>query len=141
MSEKLKNLSTITKIFYLFAFILFIAWVIPSISSYYNNVSTYKKNIKELKNVSLKQGIETQAKEFSENDFLKDTQLLFAQVALESLGKKKHELTVKMKQEDLKKFRTFIETISLHYYVKLDDNLEFTVKDQIITVKMQLTAF
>ena len=141
MSEKLKNLSTITKIFYLFAFILFIAWVIPSISNYYNNVSTYKKNIKELKNVSLKQGIETQAKEFSENDFLKDTQLLFAQVALESLGKKKHELTVKMKQEDLKKFRTFIETISLRYYVKLDDNLEFTVKDQIITVKMQLTAF
>jgi len=141
MSEKLKNLSTITKIFYIFAFILFIAWVIPSISNYYNNVSTYKKNIKELKNVSLKQGIETQAKEFSENDFLKDTQLLFAQVALESLGKKKHELTVKMKQEDLKKFRTFIETISLRYYVKLDDNLEFTVKDQIITVKMQLTAF
>jgi len=141
MSEKLKNLSTITKIFYIFAFILFIAWVIPSISSYYNNVSTYKKNIKELKNVSLKQGIETQAKEFSENDFLKDTQLLFAQVALESLGEKKYELTVKMKQEDLKKFRTFIETISLRYYVKLDDNLVFTVKDQMITAKMQLTAF
>ena len=141
MSEKLKNLSTITKIFYIFAFILFIAWVIPSISSYYNNVSTYKKNIKELKNVSLKQGIETQAKEFSENDFLKDTQLLFAQVGLESLGEKKYELTVKMKQEDLKKFRTFIETISLRYYVKLDDNLVFTVKDQMITAKMQLTAF
>ena len=141
MSEKLKNLSTITKIFYLFALILFIAWVIPSISSYYSNVSTYKKNIEELKNVSSKYGIETQAKKFSENDFLKDTQLLFSQVRLKSLGEKKHELTISMTQEDLKKFRTFIETISLRYYVKLNDNLEFTVKDKIITVKMQLTSF
>jgi len=141
MSEKLKNLSTITKIFYLFALILFIAWVIPSISSYYSNVSTYKKNIEELKNVSSKYGIETQAKKFSEDDFLKDTQLLFSQVVLKSLSEKRHELTISMKQEDLKKFRTFIETISLRYYVKLNDNLEFTVKDKIITVKMQLTSF
>ena len=141
MSEKLKKLSTLTKVFYLLALILFIAWVIPLISTYYSDIKTYNKNIQELQNVSSKYGISTQAEAFSETTFKENTELLFSKVAIKSLGNKKYEVTITMTEKDLKSFHTFIETISLHYYVKLKDNLEFTTKDKIITVKMQLTAF
>jgi len=141
MSEKLKKLSTITKLFYLFALLLFVAWVIPVMSSYYDNVKIYQKSSQEVKTLALKYDITTQTEKFSETAFKKYASSIFSNVILKNLGEKRYEVLITMKQEDLKILRTFIETLSLRYYIKLKDNLEFTVKDKIITVKMQLIAF
>ena len=141
MSEKLKNLPTITKLLYLFAFILFIAWVIPLISTYYSNVNAYERNVQELKSVSSKHAISTQTQKFSETIFKQNTELLFSKVALKSLSEKRYEATITMKKEDLKSFHTFIETISLRYYVEIQNDLEFKTEDDIVKVKMTLKDF
>ena len=141
MLEKLKNISIITKLFYLFAVILFIVWVIPEITSYYSNVKSYQDNNKKIKALSLKYDITKKTEKFSEATFLKKTKLLFSHVTVKNLGNKKYEILINMKEKDLKKFRNFIETLSLHYYVKLKDNLEFNIKDKTITAKIRLTTF
>jgi len=142
MSEKFKKISTITKLFYLLALILFLAWVVPSIMSYYNNVKTYQKSSKEIESLASKYELSTQGEKFSKASFLKYVQSLFSKVNLKPLTQKnKYELTIKLKPEELKKFYNFIETLSLRFRVKLKDHLSFDIKDKIITAKMQLTAF
>jgi len=141
MLEKLKNISIITKLFYLFAVILFILWVIPEITSYYSNVKSYQDNNKKIKVLSLKYDITTKTEKFSEAAFLKKSKLLFSQVTVKNLGEKKYEVLIRMKEKDLKKFRNFIETLPLHYYVKLKDNLVFDIKDKTITAKIRLTTY
>jgi len=141
MSEKFKKLSTITKVFYLLALILFMAWVVPAISSYYGNVKTYQKSSKEVKALSSKYELSTQGEKFTEASFIKKSKPLFSNVAVKTLGNNRHEVTITMRPEDLKNFYNFIETISLRYRVKLKDDLNFTLNNKIITVKMQLTSF
>jgi len=142
MSEKFKKISTITKLFYLLALLLFLAWVVPSIMSYYNNVKTYQKRSKKIESLASKYELSTQGEKFSEASFLKYLQSLFSKVTLKPLTQKnKYELTITLRPEELKKFYDFIETLSLRYRVKLKENLSFNVKNKLITAKMQLTAF
>jgi len=142
MSEKFKKLSTITKIFYLFALLLFLAWVVPSIMSYYSNVKTYQKSSKKIASLASQYELSTQGEKFSKASFLKYVQSRFSKATLRPLTQKnKYELTISLKPEELKKFYNFIETLSLRFRVKLKENLNFNVKNKIITAKMQLTAF
>jgi len=141
MLEKLKNLSTITKIFYLFALILFITWVIPTIANYYDNISSYQKSSKELEKLSSEYELSTKEEVFSETSFIEQVKPLFSNVIINTIDKKKYEVTITMNPEDLKKFYNFIETISLRYPVKLKDDLNFTINNRIITAKMQLITF
>ena len=141
MLNKLKNLSIMTKLLYLFAFILFIVWIIPMMNTYYANVNAYEKNMKEIKMVSEKYGISTHAKKFSETSFTQDTELLFSKVSLKNMGDSLYEVNIRMKKEDLKSFHTFIETLSLRYYVEIKNKLEFKTEDEEVTVKFTLKAF
>jgi hypothetical protein len=141
MLESIKNSSLLTKILYLFAFILFIIWVIPTISSYYANLSSYEKSVEELKSISSKHGLSTKTQKFPESSFKQNTELLFSTVEIKNLGEKLYEVYITMKKEDLKNFHTFIETISLRYYVEIKNDLEFKTEDETIHVKMTLKAF
>ncbi|CAA6811251.1 MAG: Unknown protein [uncultured Sulfurovum sp.] len=138
MLEKFKNISLITKLLYLFAIILFVAWVIPKMSSYYSNVNKYQQSTQELQNISSKHNIANNTQDFSEILFKKDTELLFSKVEINSLGEKKYIVDITMRKEDLKKFHTFVETISLKYYVQVNNDLEFVTNDEIVNVKMNL---
>ena len=138
MLEKFKNISLITKLLYLFAIILFVAWVIPKMSSYYSNVNKYQQSTQELQNISSKHNIAKNTQDFSEILFKKDTELLFSKVEINSLGEKKYIVDITMRKEDLKKFHTFVETISLKYYVQVNNDLEFVTNDEIVNVKMNL---
>lgn len=141
MLEKLKNLSMMTKLLYLAAFILFIAWVMPLMNVYYSSVNTYKKGVQEIKNISSKHGVSTSTQKFSENSFKQSSKSLFSKIDIKNLGDKLYEIHITMKKEDLKDFHTFIETISLRYYVEIKNDLEFETKDEIINVKMTVKAF
>ena len=141
MLKTIKSLSLMTKLLYIVAFILFVVWVIPKISTYYSNVNIYEKNIQELQSISSKYGITSKAQKFSETIFKQDTELLFSKVKTKSLGDNTYEIHITMKKEDLKSFHTFIQTISLRYYVEIKNNLEFKTEDKIINVKMTLKAF
>jgi hypothetical protein len=142
MSEKFKKIPTITKIFYLLALLLFLAWVVPSIMSYYNHLKSYQKSSKEIQSLASQHDLSIQGEKFSEASFRKYLQSLFSKATLKPLTQKnKYELTIKLKPEELKKFYNFLETLSLRFRVKLKENLSFDIKDKIITAKMQLTAF
>ena len=141
MLESIKSSSLMTKILYLFAFILFAIWVIPTMSSYYANVSSYEKSVEELKDISSQHGISTEAQKFSQNSFKQETETLFSTVEIKNLGEELYEVYITMKKEDLQSFHTFIETISLHYYVEIKNDIEFKTEDEKIHVKMTLKAF
>jgi len=141
MLEKLKNLSIMTKLLYLLAFLVFVAWVIPTISTYYNNVNTYEKGIQELKSISSKHELSTETQKFSKTLFKKNSELLFSKVEITDLDEKTYEVTITTKKEDLKNFHTFVETISLRYYVEIKNHIEFKTEDETVKVKMTLKAF
>jgi thiamine monophosphate kinase len=115
--------------------------VIPTINSYYTKLSNYENNIEELKNISSKHGLSIETQKFSESSFKQSSKLLFSKVDIKNLGGELYAVYITIKKEDLKSFHTFIETISLHYYVQIKGDLEFKTEDDIINVKMTLKAF
>lgn len=141
MLDKIKSASLMTKLLYAFALLLFIVWVIPNISTYYTNVNSYTKSIQELGNMSSKHGLSTKTQKFSETIFKQNSELLFSNVEIKSLNEKIYDIHITMKKEDLKSFHTFIESISLRYYVEIKNALEFTTEDETVNVKMRLEAF
>jgi len=141
MLESIKNSSFLTKILYILAFILFVLWVIPTISSYYAKVNSYEKSVRELRTISSQHKLSTEIQKFSENSFQQSTKLLFSKVEIKNLGEKLYEVSITMKKEDLQSFHTFIETISLRYYVEIKNALEFKTEDETINVKLTLKTF
>jgi predicted PurR-regulated permease PerM len=141
MLETIKSASLMTKLLYLFTFLLFVVWLLPQISTYYTNVNNYQKNIQDLENISSKYGLSNKTQEFSESIFKQNTELLFSNVEIKSLSEKIYEIHITMKKEDLKSFHTFIKTISLRYYVEIKDALKFTTEEETVKVKMTVKAF
>ena len=137
----LKNTSFITKLLYLLALIIFIAWIIPTMNTYYSNINTYKENKEKLNNLAIKHSLSTETQKFSTKVFKQKSELLFSKVEIKDIGEKIYEVHITMKKEDLKSFHTFIETISLRYYVEITKELELTTEDEVITAKMILKAF
>ncbi|CAA6804648.1 MAG: Unknown protein, partial [uncultured Sulfurovum sp.] len=85
-----------------------------------------------------KHGINEKPRKFSEALFKKDTELLFSKVTTQPLEEKQYIINIQMKKEDLKKFHTFLDTLSLKYYVQINDDLEFTTEDEIVNAKITL---
>lgn len=141
MLESIKKPSLLTKILYVIALILFIIWVIPTISSYYTKVSSYEKNLKELNTMAAKQGINVKTQKFSITSFKKDNASLFQKIDITQVDENLYAVNMTIKKEKLEKFYTFLNTISLHYYVEVQNKLEFRSKDKIINIKMKLRAF
>lgn len=141
MIKTLKKLPIVTKLVYLLTLILFILWVIPTILSYMNNLNEYKERTQALNNISSKYAINDETKEFSQEQFKEDTKKLFSQVVIKKVDEKNYKINIKMKQENLKSFNSFLETFSLRYYAKVTQPLEFKVKDEMINLTMTVQAF
>jgi len=141
MIKTLKKLPLVTKLIYLLTLVLFISWVIPTIFSYMSDLNEYKERTQTFNNISSRYAITTESKIFSEVNFKADTKALFSQVSVKELGEKNYKINIKMKQENLKSFKSFLETLSLRYYVKVTQPLEFNVKDEMINLTMTVQAF
>jgi len=138
MVEKFKNTSIVTKILYILALILFFAWVIPSMVSYYSNVNKYEKSVNEIEKISSKYALTSEAKPFTVEAFKESAKVLFSKVDINPLSTNRYEVSIKMKREDIKSFHTFVETLSLRYLVQIDGALEFKANDEDIEAKMTL---
>jgi hypothetical protein len=141
MLEKIKSSSLMTKLLYIFAFILFAVWVLPKISSYYTNVNSYQQSIQELESISSKHGLSIKTQKFSESSFKQTIELLFSKVEIKNLDEELYAVHITMKKEDLKSFHTFIETLSLRYYVEIKDDIEFKTEAETVNVVMTLKTF
>jgi len=138
MLETLKNASLITKLLYLGAVILFIAWVIPSMIGYYSQVNKYQENVIQIEQLTSKYGLENNTKEFDIKNFKQEVTTLFDNVVVTAISDKKYKVTIKMKKEDIQKFHDFLEQISLRFYVQIVGALEFDAKEKNLEVKMTL---
>ena len=141
MLNTIKSSSLFTKLLYITAFVLFIVWILPTISGYYTAVNNYKESVKELESFSTQHGVSAETQKFSESAFKYNTELLFSKVEIKNLGAKLYKVNIKMKKEDLKSFHAFIESIALRYYVEIKDAIQFTSQEENINVKMILEAF
>jgi len=140
MSETLKKIPLINKLVYLLAIIILIAWVVPNIITYINNMEGYKEHNQELQKASSKYAITAPTKAFSPTVFQEEIKPLFSKVNITELGQKKYEVAIQIKKEDLKKLKGFIETISLRYYVEIIQPLKLDAKEETINLKMMLKA-
>ena len=138
MLENLKNTSLITKILYLFAVVLFLVWVIPSMVGYYSQVNEYQSDLKKIEQSASKYGLENNTKKFNIEQFKQEAGLIFDDVKVKAVSDKKYKVTIKMKKEDIKKFHVFLEKISLRFYVQVVGALEFNSKEKEVEVNMTL---
>lgn len=138
MLTKFKNLSFMTKILYLFTIIVFAVWLVPQMKNYYDNVAKYQQSVQSLEDISTTHGLNLNTKKFSKELFKQDNEVLFSKVTVENIDPTTYIVNIDMKKESLQNFHTFIETLSLKYYVKIEDALEFETKDESISVTMIL---
>lgn len=141
MINKIKNLPLMTKVLYVITFLLFIIWVLPTVNGYFSNVSKYEQSKKELEGISSKYGLAVNTEKFTAEAFKNQTESLFSTVEVQALNSKTYKIKINMKQEDLKKFHTMLETLALKYYVQIEDNLEFkTEENDVIHASFKLKA-
>ena len=139
MLENLKNQSMVTKILYLLALLLFILWVIPSMVSYYSDMEQYKGSQQEIAKLSSKYGVDVDTQLFSKELFQQHTETIFEKVTVENLNEKRYRIDIEMKQEDLKNFHNFIDTLSLRYYVQIEGDLKFKAKDDSVNASFVIS--
>ena len=138
MLENFKNQSIVTKVLYLLALLLFIAWVIPSMVSYYSDMEHYKGSQQEVAKLSSQYGVEVETQIFTKERFQKNTESIFEKVTVEQIDAKRYKINIAMKREDLKNFHKFIDTLSLHYYVKIEGALMFKAKENVVNASFIL---
>ncbi len=134
MLETLKKQSTVTKILYLLAILIFLGWVIPTILTYYSNVNRYEKNQKSIEKLFQEYGLKSETKPFNQQSFKEETEQLFEQVNVSELDSNRYKVEIHLKKENLKSFHNFIDTLSLRYFVQIEGDLHFETKDETITV-------
>ena len=139
MLENLKNQSMVTKILYLLALLLFILWVIPSMVSYYSDMEQYKGSQQEIAKLSSKYGVDVDTQLFSKELFQQNTETTFEKVTVKKLDEKRYRIDIELKQEDLKNFHNFIDTLSLRYYVQIEGDLKFKAKDDSVNASFVIS--
>lgn len=127
--NKIKNLPLMTKILYIITLLISIIWVLPTVNSYFSNMSQYEQSKQELSTISSKYGLAIDTQKFSKEAFKDQTEPLFSKVDIQELNNKAYKVNISMKQEELKKFHTMIETLALKYYVKIEKDLAFTTQE------------
>lgn len=140
MLESLKKISLLTKFIYLLALVIFIAWVVPAIMNYQNKSNNYEKSMQEIKQASSKYAITTKNQKFTSALFTKETLQLFSKVTVKDLGQQRYTIHINMKKEDIKKFKSFIETLSLRYLVEIENAIDFQAKEDDVQVTMTVKA-
>ena len=139
MSSSSQGLSLVTKIIFVVSLLILFVWVIPTITSYYQNVSDYDLKQHTLEEVSVKHNIEERAEVFSIEAFREEALALFKDVKIESNQNSGYDLTVQVDKNKMKSFNTFIETLPLRYLVVVKNTeLKLEEKEQLVEVKLVL---
>jgi len=139
MASKVGGLPLITKIIYSIALLLLLVWVTPSVIGYYKNLESYDLKKATLQKIGFKYNISEEAKPFVVEEFKKENSTLFSEVEVEIISNDTYSVVGKVDKSKIKKFNNFIESLSLHYLVKLKGNeLLFDEKDELLEVKFAL---
>ena len=140
MLSRLKNLSLLNKIISASSLFLLLVWVIPSMVEYYKNVREYESKTEALHQVAQRYNVEESSEPFDEKKFKNEVERLFSSVNIVSTSEKNYNVTIKMKREDVDRFNSFLEALSLHYLVTINGPLKFEEKNKKLEVQMSLLA-
>ena len=137
MSKKSSGL--IPKLVFIGSLLLLFVWVVPKMLNHYQNMKRYETKKSELEETYRKYNIVDKAQKFNLEAFKKETEPLFSDVRVESKEENEYSVTLQVDKNKIKKINSFIESLSLHYLVKVKENeLKFEEKNQVIEVQFIL---
>jgi len=137
MSLKLSGF--IPKLLFIASLVLLFVWVIPKILNHYQNIKSYDSKQIELEERYHKYNIVDKAQKISLETFKKDTESIFSDVRVESKEGNEYTVTLQVDKNKIEKINSFIESLSLHYLVKVKNSeLKFEEKNQVIEVQFIL---
>ena len=133
MSTKSNGL--IPKLVFIGSLVLLFVWVIPKILTHYQNIKRYDTKKSELEETYRNYHIVDKAQKFNVEAFKKETESLFLDVRIEPKEGNKYSVMLQVNKNKIQKINSFIESLSLHYLVKIKENeLTFEEKNQVMEV-------
>ncbi len=139
--NKIKNISLISKVWFLVALLILLLWVIPTMVSFYKKQKIYDKKVQELQVLDKREGVHFEAKKFHIAVFKKDAQRYFSSVEVNSIANNAYEVEMVMEKSQIQVFNAFLKKISLDYAIALEDNLLFKEVNDSMSVKMVLKPY
>ncbi len=139
--NKIKNISLMSKVWFVIALLILLLWVIPTMVSFYKKQKIYDKKVQELQVLDKREGVHSEAKNFHIGLFKKDAQRYFSSVEVNSIANNAYEVEMLMEKSQIQVFNAFLKKISLDYAVALEDNLLFKEVNDSMSVKMVLKPY
>ena len=135
----LKSSGLIPKLLFIGSLVLLFVWVVPKMLNHYQNIKSYDSKKSELEETYRKYNIVDKAQKFSLEVFKKETESIFSDVRVESKEGNEYRVTLQVDKNKIQKINSFIESLSLHYLVKVKNSeLKFEEKNQVIEVQFIL---
>ncbi len=135
MSNRLKKISPITKIFFIFSILVLFLWVVPTAISYYKNKNIYAQKVSQLEKLDSRE-IPADVKPFHSEVFKTDAKNYFDNIEIVSIPNNEYNITIAFNIDKLPKFYNFLKNISLNYKISLEDKLLYKDKEKKIKVNM-----
>ena len=139
----LKSTGLITKLLLIASLLILALWSVPRMLNYYETVDSYSTKKSELEEARVKYNISQDAQKMKLDAFEKEIKSIVSNIKIEPQAKPKsgYSVTLQMDKNKIKKFNSFIETLSLRYLVKIKDNkLSFIEKEPLLEVKFILES-
>ncbi|RUM69133.1 MAG: hypothetical protein DSZ07_05365 [Sulfurovum sp.] len=137
MSLKLNGF--IPKLLFIVSLVLLFVWVVPKILNHYQNIKSYDIKKNELEETYRKYNIVDKAQKFTLEAFKKEAESIFSDVSLKSKEGNEYKVTIQVDKNKIEKINSFIESLSLHYLVKVKNSeLKLEDKNQVVEVQFIL---
>jgi uncharacterized membrane protein YhiD involved in acid resistance len=135
----LKSGGLMTKLLFIGSLALLFVWVVPKVANYYQNIKSYNSKKSELEESYRKYNIADKAEKFTVESFKKEAEAIFSDVNVKPESEHEYRVTIQVDKNKLQTINRFIESLSLHYLVKIKNNeLTFEDKEPLIEVKFIL---
>jgi hypothetical protein len=136
MLAGLKQLPLVSKILFVISLIILFVWVIPTMVNYFKNVQAQEQQVTSLQKNFSKYGIATKdTKKFNKESFIQDALNYVSKASVESLDDKSYTVKLEVDKGKISDFNKFLETLSLHYLIKITSPIKFDEKDKYLEVK------
>jgi hypothetical protein len=139
MLSGFKQLPLVSKIIFSISLIILFAWVIPTMVNYFKNVQLQEAKIVELEKVASKYNVSIKdTKRFNKESLIQYALNNVSNASIQALDNKSYLLKLELDKDKLENFNRFLETLSLHYFLKVNTPLTFKEKDKQIEVTMTI---
>ena len=141
MINRLKEISPMTKVWFVVSLLVLILWVIPNMVSFYKNQKLYGQKTAQLRELDHRENSNIDAKPFHSEVFKTDAEEIFDKVEVVSTVDDSYKVTILFPKESLAVFLNFLKSISLNYKVSVDDKILYEEIDKSMRVTIIVKPF